>query len=307
MGTSLWFYVGFTAFVLAMLALDLGVFHRNSHVVRPKEAGVWVAVWIALALAFAAALFFWKGSESGVLFVTGYVIELSLSVDNIFVIVMIFSYFRIPYEYQHRVLFWGIIGALLMRGLFIGMGTLLITHFDWIMYIFGAFLIFTAIRMALQQDEEFDAEQNIVMRTARRFLRVFHEYDGQRFFTIQNSRRVATPLFLVLLLIEFTDLVFAVDSIHAIFAVTIDPFLVYTSNVFAILGLRSMYFLLAGMVHQFAYLKYGLAVILAFVGGKMLAVDIVEIPILASLGVIVGTLGLTIAASLLFPPKAKAE
>ena len=305
MDTSFWFYVAFTAFVLAMLAIDLGIFHRKAHVVRAKEAGAWVAVWMTLALTFTLTLLVWKGAESALLFATGYLIEQSLSIDNIFVIVMIFSYFRIPGKYQHRVLFWGIIGALLMRGLFIGMGALLIKRFGWIIYVFGAFLIFTGVKMALRQDEGFDAEQNVVMRTARRFLRVTREYHGQRFFTIQDGRRYATPLFLVLLLIEFTDLVFAVDSIPAIFAVTTNPFLVYTSNVFAILGLRSMYFLLAGIVHQFAYLKYGLALILVFVGFKMVLVDMVRIPILASLGVIAVTLTLSIIASLFYPPKLK--
>ncbi len=260
---------------------------------------------MTLALTFTLTLLVWKGAESALLFATGYLIEQSLSIDNIFVIVMIFSYFRIPGKYQHRVLFWGIIGALLMRGLFIGMGALLIKRFGWIIYVFGAFLIFTGVKMALRQDEGFDAEQNVVMRTARRFLRVTREYHGQQFFTIQDGRRYATPLFLVLLLIEFTDLVFAVDSIPAIFAVTTNPFLVYTSNVFAILGLRSMYFLLAGIVHQFAYLKYGLALILVFVGFKMVLVDMVRIPILASLGVIAVTLTLSIIASLFYPPKLK--
>jgi len=305
MDTSFWFYVAFTAFVLAMLAIDLGIFHRKAHVVRAKEAGAWVAVWMTLALTFTLTLLVWKGAESALLFATGYLIEQSLSIDNIFVIVMIFSYFRIPGKYQHRVLFWGIIGALLMRGLFIGMGALLIKRFGWIIYVFGAFLIFTGVKMALRQDEGFDAEQNVMMRTARRFLRVTREYHGQRFFTIQDGRRYATPLFLVLLLIEFTDLVFAVDSIPAIFAVTTNPFLVYTSNVFAILGLRSMYFLLAGIVHQFAYLKYGLALILVFVGFKMVLVDMVRIPIFVSLGVIAVTLTLSIIASLFYPPKLK--
>jgi tellurite resistance protein TerC len=302
MVTSLWFYVGFTVFVLTMLALDLGVFHRKAHVVQPKEAGMWVAIWMTLAFVFAILIYFWQGSNNALLFVTGYLIEQSLSVDNIFVIVMIFSYFNIPGKYQHRVLFWGILGALVMRGIFIGMGAVLIERFGWIMYVFGAFLIFTGIRMAFQQDEEFDAEQNVVMRTARRFVRVTNRYDGQRFFTIENGVRVATPLFLVLLLVEFTDLVFAVDSIPAIFAITTDPFLVYTSNVFAILGLRSMYFLLNGIVHKFVYLKYGLAVILTFVGVKMVIVDFYHVPILVSLGVIVVTLAASILASLYFPP-----
>ena len=300
--TSLWFYIGFTAFVLVMLALDLGVFHRKAHAVKPREAGMWVAIWMSLAMLFAAGLYFWKGSNVALLFITGYLIEQSLSADNIFVIVMIFSYFAIPDKYQHRVLFWGILGALIMRGVFIGMGSYLIEKFHWIMYVFGAFLIFTGIRMAMRHDEEFDAEKNIVMRTARRFLRVTHEFDGQRFFTMRNGVRVATPLFLVLLMVEFTDLVFAVDSIPAIFAVTTDPFLVFTSNVFAILGLRSMYFLLSGIVDKFVYLKYGLAAILTFVGIKMVIVDWYHVPILASLGFIIATLALSIVASLLYPP-----
>ena len=303
MATSLWFYVGFTAFVLTMLALDLGVFHRKAHVVKAKEAGMWVAIWMTLAGVFAGVIAVWRGSDPALLFLTGYLIEQSLSVDNIFVIVMIFSYFNIPAQYQHRVLFWGILGALVMRGVFIGVGSWLITQFSWVMYIFGAFLIFTGIKMALQQDEEFDAEKNPVMRTARRFLPVTNQYDGQRFFTMQNGVRMATPLLLVLLLVEFTDLVFAIDSIPAIFAVTTDPFLVYTSNVFAILGLRSMYFLLSGIVHKFVYLKYGLAVILTFVGIKMVIVDFYHVPIWVSLGVIVLTLASSILASLMFPPK----
>lgn len=305
MATSPWFYVAFTVFVLTMLALDLGVFHRKAHAVKAKEAGMWVGIWMTLAVLFAAGIYFWRGADNALLFLTGYLIEQSLSVDNIFVIVLIFSYFGIPDKYQHRVLFWGILGALVMRGMFIGMGSLLIQKMGWIMYLFGAFLIFTGVRMALKRDEEFDAEQNVVMRTARRFLHVSKEYDGQRFFTVQNGRRVATPLFLVLLMVEFTDLVFAVDSIPAIFAVTTDPFLVYTSNVFAILGLRSMYFLLSGIVHKFVYLKYGLAFILIFVGLKMVAVDFFHVPIFVSLGVIVLTLAVTIAASLMYPPKAE--
>jgi tellurite resistance protein TerC len=303
MAASLWFYVGFTTFVLVMLGLDLGVFHRKAHVVKAKEAGIWVAVWMTLALLFAGIIYYWQGSEPALLFVTGYLIEQSLSVDNIFVIVMIFSYFGIPPQYQHRVLFWGILGALVMRGVFIGLGSWLIEQFAWIMYVFGGFLIFTGVKMAIRQDEEFDADQNPIMRAARRLLRVTNRYDGQKFFTLENGFRVATPLFLVLILVEFTDLVFAVDSIPAIFAVTTDPFLVYTSNVFAIMGLRSMYFLLSGIVHKFVYLKYGLAVILTFVGVKMVIVDFYHFPIVASLGVIIVTLTASILASLYFRPK----
>jgi tellurite resistance protein TerC len=303
MDTSPWFYVGFTAFVLAMLALDLGVFHRKAHVVRPKEAAMWVAIWASLAFVFGCILYIWHGAEPALLFATGYLIEQSLSVDNLFVIVMIFSYFSVPEKFQHRVLFWGILGALVMRGMFIAVGSILISRFTWIMYIFGAFLIFTGIRMAFEHDEEFDAEKNIVMRTARRFLRVTNRYDDQKFFTVENGVKVATPLLLVLIFVEFVDVVFAVDSIPAIFAVTTNPFLVYTSNVFAILGLRSMYFLLSGIVHKFVYLKYGLSVILTFVGIKMVIVDFYHVPILVSLAVIITVLAASIALSLKFPPK----
>ena len=299
METSLWFYAAFTAFILTMLALDLGIFHRHAHAVRPKEAAMWVAIWVTLALLFAGGLYFWRGGDTTLLFLTGYLIEQSLSIDNIFVIVMIFAYFKVPPRYQHRVLFWGIVGALVMRGLLIGVGVLLIERFGWIMYLFGAFLIFAGVKMALQREgEAIDAENNIVIRAVRRFIRVTHQYDGQKFFTILNGRRLATPLFLVLVVIEFTDLVFAVDSIPAIFAVTTDPFIVYTSNVFAILGLRSMYFLLASMVERFVYLKYGLAVILTFVGLKMVAADIVHVPTVLSLLVILATLGISVGVSL---------
>jgi len=301
MSINFWMYAGFSIFILGTLALDLGVFHRKAHVVRPKEAGIWIAVWASLAFAFAAILFVWRGHQHALLFATGYLVELSLSADNVFVIVMLFAYFRVPDKYQHRVLFWGILGALVMRGGFIGMGAWLIQKLDWVLYVFGAFLIFTGIRMAMRQDEEFDAERNIVLRTARRFLRVTTQYSGQKFFTKEAGLTVATPLFLVLLLVEFTDLVFAVDSIPAIFAVTTDPFLVYTSNVFAILGLRSLYFLLAGVVYKFIYLKYGLAAILTFVGVKMLIVDFYHVPIYISLGFILLALASTIAASFMFP------
>jgi len=301
--TSLWFYVAFTAFVLAMLALDLGVFHRRAHVVTAKEAGMWVGIWMSLALLFAAGIYIWSSDENAFLFLTGYLIEQSLSVDNIFVIVLIFSYFRIPPKYEHRVLFWGILGALAMRAAFIGFGSLLIHKMSWIMYVFGAFLIFTGIKMAKKGEEDFDPGHNIVMRAARRFLPVSNEYDGQRFFTIQNGRRLATPLLPVLLVVEFTDLIFAVDSIPAIFAVTTDPFIVYTSNVFAILGLRSMYFLLSGIVHRFVYLKYALAVILTFVGVKMVGDDFLDVPVTVSLAVILVSLAIAIAASLWRRPR----
>jgi TerC family integral membrane protein len=297
-----WFYVAFGLFVLTMLALDLGVFHRKAHTVSPKEAGIWVGVWVSLALLFAVGLYVGRGSEAALLFVTGYVVEQSLSVDNIFVILLIFSYFKIPERYQHRVLFWGIVGALVMRGAFIGAGSLLVSKFGWIMYLFGAFLVYTGVKMATRRDETFEADQSVIMRVARRVLRVTDEYDGQRFFTRKNGHLFATPLFLVLLLVEFTDVIFAVDSIPAIFAVTTDPFLVYTSNIFAILGLRSLYFVLAGIVTRFVYLKYGLAVILTFVGLKMIAEDFVHVSTGLSLLVIVSTVAASIALSLIYAP-----
>ena len=302
MATNIWFWVFFNLFVLGMLALDLGVFHRKAHVISAKEAAIWTTVWVSLALLFALGLYIWQDAQTALTFLTGYVIEESLSVDNIFVIVMIFAYFGVPREYQHRVLFWGIVGALVMRGIFIALGALLLERFHWIIYIFGGLLIITGIRMAIRHDESFDAEKNPVYKLAKRSLPFTARYDGQRFFTRENGRRVATPLFLVLLMVEFTDLIFAIDSIPAIFAVTRDPFIVYTSNIFAILGLRSLYFLLAGVVGKFHLLKYGLAVILVFVGIKMVGAGFFHIPILVSLGVIVGVLATSIVASLLIPP-----
>ena len=307
MATNIWFWILFNAFVLGMLALDLGVFHRSAHVVRAREAAIWTGVWVTLALVFALGLAIWQDAQTALTFLTGYVIEESLSVDNIFVIVMIFAYFGVPKQYQHRVLFWGIIGALLMRGMFIALGALLLQRFHWIIYIFGGLLVVTGVRMAIRHDESFDAEKNVVYRLAKRFLPFTTDYNGQKFFTLETGRRVATPLFLVLLMVEFTDLIFAVDSIPAIFAVTTDPFIVYTSNIFAILGLRSLYFLLAGVVGKFHLLKYGLAVILVFVGAKMMASDFVHVPILASLAVIVGALAASIVASLVVPAPKIAE
>jgi TerC family integral membrane protein len=307
MATSIWFWVGFNAFVLAMLALDLGVFHRKAHVVKPKEALAWVTVWVSLAMLFAGGLWWFQGTHAALTFLTGYVIEESLSVDNIFVIVLIFSYFRVPAKYQHRVLFWGIIGALIMRGTFIGLGALLLARFHWVIYVFGAMLIVTGVRMAFKNDEKFDGEHNPIVRAAKRLLPFSADYDGQRFFTVENGRTLATPLFLVLVLVEFTDLIFAVDSIPAIFAVTQDSFIVYTSNIFAILGLRSMYFLLAHVVHKFHFLKYGLAIILTFVGVKMIGAHWFTIPIFASLAIILGVLAASIAASLMWPGAAAEE
>jgi tellurite resistance protein TerC len=302
---NLWFWVVFIAFVLTMLALDLGVFHRKVHVVHPKEAATWVTVWVALALAFAGGLFYFYGQHVALTFLTGYVIEESLSIDNIFVMVLIFEYFKVPAICQHRVLFYGILGALVMRGLFIGVGTVLLAKFHWVIYVFGAMLIVTGVRMALKQDEEFEGERNPVVRAARRILPLSADFHGKHFFTVENGRKMATPLFLVLVLVEVTDLVFAIDSIPAIFGVTRDPFIVFTSNIFAILGLRSLYFLLAAVVDRFYLLKYGIAVILTFVGVKMLGEQWFHIDVLPSLAVIIGVLGATIGASLIWPQREK--
>ena len=303
MDISLWFWIGFNVFVLAMLALDLGVFHRNAHVVSLREAGTWSAIWVALALVFNVGLWMVWGPEPALQFLTGYLIEKSLSVDNIFVFVMLFSYFAVPAQYQHRVLFWGILGALVMRGAFIAAGAYVLQQFHWVIYVFGAILVITGIKMA-RRIEAYDPSRNPVLKLARRVLPLTDRYHGQQFWVKEAGKWVATPLFLVLLLVEVTDLVFAIDSIPAIFAVTQEPFLVYTANVFAILGLRSMYFLLAGVVHRFVYLKYGLAAVLVFVGVKMMIVDLWKVPTPLSLAVVALLIGGSIALSLLRPPAA---
>ncbi|MGB9737777.1 MAG: hypothetical protein C0184_04100 [Chloroflexus aggregans] len=313
---TLWVWIGFNLFVLALLAIDLGVFHREAHEVSLREAAIWSVVWITLALLFNVGLYvFWdqimpgsslSASDAGLAFLTGYLIEKALSVDNIFVFVLIFSYFAVPAKYQHRVLFWGIIGALIMRGTMILAGAALIKQFHWIIWIFGAFLIFTGIRMALSQDEQVEPEKNPVVQMFRRFVPISDRYDGQKFFTRHNGVLMATPLLLVLVMVETTDLIFAVDSIPAIFAVTQEPFIVYTSNVFAILGLRALYFVLAGVVHLFHYLKLGLSVVLSFVGIKMLLPDLSaalvgvswKIPTGVSLGVVATVITVSIIASL---------
>jgi len=305
---TIWLWIGFNIFVLAMLALDLGVFHRKAHVISIKEATIWSVVWISMALLFNLGLyFFWdkispasdySNSEAALAFFTGYLLEKSLSVDNIFVFVLIFTFFAVPAIYQHRVLFWGIIGALIMRATLIAVGAALLKEFHWIIYLFGGFLIFTGIRMALHRNEEMHPEKNPLVKLLRRIMPVTEDYEGDKFFIRRAGKLMATPLFLVLLLVESTDLIFAVDSIPAIFAVTNDTFIIYTSNVFAILGLRSLYFLLAGVVDKFYYLKLGLSVVLVFVGIKMMMVDIYKIPVGLSLGVIFIILAISIAASL---------
>lgn len=301
MTEPLWAWFAFIAFVLVMLAIDLGVFQRKAHIVKPREAAIWTATWVTLSLLLGVVFYFWLGSEKAVQYITGYVLEWSLSVDNIFVFVLVFTYFKVPFKYQQRVLLWGILGALVMRGIMIVVGAALIDQFAWILYIFGAFLLFTGLRMLFSKDgDDQDLDKNPAIRLVKRFLPITTEYDGQKFFTIQDGVRMATPLFLAVVVIEFTDLLFAVDSIPAIFAITTDPFIVFTASIMAVLGLRSMYFLLAHVVHRFVYLKTGLAFILVYIGVKMLLLDLVHIPALVSLAVIIGILGISVVASLVW-------
>jgi tellurite resistance protein TerC len=294
---------GFVAFVLAMLALDLGVFHRKEHTVRPREALLWSLAWISLALAFNAGVYHWFGPQRGLEFLTGYLIEKALSVDNLFVFLVLFSYFAVPAALQHRVLFWGILGALVMRALFIFAGTALLQSFHWVMYVFGAFLVFTGLRLLGHGGAEQHPERNPVLRLFRRVVPSVADYRGTRFWVKEGGRWLATPLLTVVVAVEATDIVFAVDSIPAVFAITTDPFIVFTSNIFAILGLRALYFLLAGMLGSFRFLKYGLGLVLAFVGVKMVLSGHVEIPIPVSLGVIAALLLLAVLASVLFPAR----
>jgi TerC family integral membrane protein len=296
---SIWPWIGFNAFVLAMLAIDLGVFHRRAHSVSLKEASLWSVAWITLAMTFNAGLYFLRGTDPALQFFTGYLVEKSLSVDNIFVFVLLFTYFSVPAAYQHRVLFWGILGALVMRGILIAVGAALLEQFHWIIYLFGAFLIFTGIRIGLRRELELRPEKNPLLKFVRRFVPVTHDFVRDRFIVRRAGRIMVTPLLLVLLIIESTDLVFAVDSIPAVFAVTRDPFIVYTSNVFAILGLRSLYFVLASVMDKFYYLKLALAAILSYVGLKMLLADIYAIPTLLSLLIIACLLASAVVASLL--------
>jgi TerC family integral membrane protein len=304
MTTSPWLWIGFNLFVLALLALDLGVLHRRQREIRVAEA-LWLSLgYILLAVAFNAGVFYFRGPAAGYEFLTGYLIEKSLSLDNIFVFVLLFSYFAVPARYQHRVLFWGIIGALAMRAIMILLGAQLIQTFHWIVFLFGAFLIFTGVKMLVLADAKPNVADNVVVRLMRRWLRVSDDYDGQRFLTRRDGMLQATPLLLVLAVVEFTDLVFAVDSIPAIFAVTQDPFIVYSSNVFAILGLRTLYFALAGVAHRFHYLKYGLSLVLIVIGGKMIANGIYgekSVPTEIALLVTAALIGGSIVLSLLWP------
>jgi len=300
MGTSIYFWIGFHVFVFIMLALDLGVFHKHTHKVPVKEAIIWSCVWISLALLFALFIYLDKdfGPVKALEFLTGYVIEYSLSVDNIFVFILIFSYFSVNEEYQHKILFWGILGALIMRGVFIVTGVALINRFHWIVIIFGGFLVFTGIKMLFQKETEVDPDKNVIIKFFRKFLPVTKTLHGDRLIIRQNNKYYATPLFLVLVIIESSDLIFAVDSIPAILAISKNIFIVYTSNIFAILGLRSLYFAIAGIMGYFRFLKIGLAFVLTFVGLKMLSSFFqIEIPIVTSLGIIISILLISILAS----------
>jgi tellurite resistance protein TerC len=305
MEINIWFWILFNAMVLIMLALDLGVFHNKIHVVSVKEALVWSGIWIFLALCFNGFIYYMFGETKALEFFTGYVIEKALSVDNIFVFVLIFSYFHIPAIYQHKVLFWGIVGALIMRVIFIFAGVALLEKFHWTIYIFGGILIFTGIKMLFNKDKKIEPDKNPVIKLFKRIIPTTNELHGDKFFIKQNKKNYATPLFVVLIMIEITDLIFAVDSIPAILAVTQDHFIVYTSNVFAILGLRSLYFALANIIERFKYLAVGLAIILVFVGLKMVIIDFYKIPIHFSLLIIVLILSVSVFFSLIMTKKTK--
>jgi len=299
-----YFWILFNLFAIGMLAVDLRVFHRPGHVVGFREALGWSAMYVSLAAAFAAILYFWQGHQAGLEFVTGYVLELSLSVDNLFVFLVIFNYFAVPDEQQHRVLFWGIVGALVLRGIFIGAGVGLIHRFHWLLFIFGALLVYSGIRVCVMGEHQIDPSSNPVVKAFRGWMPVTADYHGGKFFLRNrqdNLRLYATPLLIVLLVIETTDVLFAVDSIPAVLAITLNAFVVYTSNVFAILGLRSMYFAVAGLMKIFRFLHYGLAVVLVLVGLKMLLSDYLQVPITATLGVVAGVLLVSIALSIAFP------
>jgi tellurite resistance protein TerC len=288
----------FTLVVLILLALDLGVFQRHPHKITFREAASWYAFWVALSIAFNVGVYFWRGPQPALEFLTGYVLEVSLSMDNVFVFAVIFGYMGVKPQYQHRVLFWGIVGALVMRAAFIATGVALVSRFHWILYVFGVFLVITGAKLFREEKQEFHPERNPLLKIARKLFPVTSDYEGAAFFVVREGRRFATPLLLVLLLVESTDVLFAVDSIPAIFAVTLDPFIIYTSNVFAILGLRSLYFILASAIGRFRYLRPGLALVLMFVGVKMLVAGFYKIPIVLSLGVITTVLLVAVAASL---------
>lgn len=298
METPLWIWIAFNAGVLAMLALDLGVFHRKAHAVSLREAAAWTVVWVTLSVLFGGWVWWRAGHEQGLQFFTGFVIEYSLSVDNIFVFVLLFSYFAVPAEYQHRVLFWGILAALVMRGVFIGLGVAIIERFGWVLYLFGVFLVVTGLKMFRHETLEVHPDQNPLVKLCRRWLPFTSGWVGPKFFVRQDGRLMATPLFLVFVVVNVTDLVFAVDSIPAVFAITLNPFIIFTSNICAVMGLRSLYFLLASAMNLFVYLQQALAVILTYVGVKMLIVHWLKIPTLVSLGFIAAVLIVAVVASL---------
>ncbi len=296
------FWILFNLFVLALLAIDLGVFHRPGHAIRFREAAIWSGLWVGLAAAFAVLVLFWHGRTESLEFATGYLIELSLSIDNLFVFLVIFRYFRVPGELQHRVLFWGILGALITRGIFILAGVSLIRRFEWLTYVFGALLVYSGIKLLKQGGEEIDPEKNPVLRLFRKWMPVTEDYEGEKFW-VRRPGLYATPLVVVLLVVETTDIVFAVDSIPAVLAITLNAFIVYTSNVFAILGLRSMYFAVAGAMDLFEYLHYGLSVVLVLVGAKMLASHYYKVPTHVALGTVTAVIALSVVASLVWGRK----
>jgi tellurite resistance protein TerC len=310
---SVWLWIGFGTIIAFMMALDLGLLNRKAHIPSFKESATWSAIWVTLALLFAGVIFWHLGNIKGLEFLTGYVIELSLSVDNLFVFLLLFSYFRVPAKYQHRVLFWGVLGALVMRVTIILLGTALISRFHWVLYVFGAFLIYTGIKMLVQEDEQLDPEESSVVRLVTRFVPITRHYEEDKFFTVVNGRRTGTLLFLVLVIVEVTDLVFAVDSIPAIFGVTTDFFIVFTSNVFAILGLRTLFFLLARVIDKFHYLKVGLALVLTMIGVKMLTETLLlkvmnkYTLIVVSLCSVAAILGTSVLASIIWPEKPEAD
>ena len=299
---QLLFWVVFNAFVLAMIGLDLWIFRRPAQQIKFREALTWSILWIALAGVFAGLLYFWQGRTSAVEFTTGYVIELSMSVDNLFIFLLIFKYFRLPADHQHKVLFWGVLGALIMRGMFIVVGIKLIQTFHWVIYLFGALLVYSGIRLVRQKEVTVDPEKNLVLRMLRKVIPVTEDFEGDKFF-VRRAGLYATPLLAVLVLLETTDLLFATDSIPAVLAITVKPFIVYTSNVFAILGLRAMYFVLAGMMESFHYLHYGLSIVLIFVGAKMLTEDFYQIPTEIALACVVGVILISVLASMINPKR----
>ncbi len=292
-------WTAFTLAVVFFLALDLGVFHRKAHSVKFKEALLWTGICFTMAMLFAWGLSFLRGQQEALEFVTGYIVELSLSMDNVFVIALIFGYFRVPLPYQHRILFWGILGALIMRGIMIGAGAALVQQFEWTLMIFGAFLVFTGIKMFFSKEEGVNPEKNMAIRLVRKFLPISPHFDKQHFITRVNGRRMFTPLVLVLVMVEATDLIFALDSIPAIFGITTNEFIVFTSNVFAILGLRSLYFVLAGAIEYFRFLKFGLSLVLVFIGAKMLLPKSIHISTRLSLCIVGGIILISVLASLL--------